>query len=108
EPEGTLLVAGGEPGASGHVVRMRPDGAVLVERRVAGDVVEAIAAPPGAGVPVAGLADGRVVALDKETLRVTRTLWRHRAPCRAVAFDRSGRALASGGADGDVWLRRGP
>jgi cytochrome c len=101
-----LVVAGGEPARSGAVAVLTPGGGVHAVRRVADDVVYAVAIAPDGGSIAAGCADGRVLLLAGKDLRAERVAHRHTAPCRAIAFSPDGALLVSGGLDGTLLLNR--
>jgi len=99
-----LMVGGGEPARNGKVALLTPEGAVLVQARIADDLVYAVAMSPTAALAMAGCADGRLVRLALPELSATATSWRHDGPVVAVIFSADGAWLASAGYDGKISL----
>lgn len=99
-----LVVAGGTPARSGDVALLAHTG-VLAHRKVADDLLYAVAVAPDTGRIAAAGADGRVHLLVGPQLERERTFADHTAPCRAVAFAAGGTLLVSAGLDGVVVVR---
>ncbi|MCA8955425.1 MAG: hypothetical protein KDC87_05090 [Planctomycetes bacterium] len=101
-----LLVGGGVPAERGDIALFDRAGRNLAHRRIADDLVYAVALDPPRNRAAAGCADGSVLLLELPSLAVRQRLTRHTAPCRALAFSIDGKTLASGGRDGLVILHR--
>lgn len=99
-----LLAGGGDPAESGNVALYSRGGRQLVERKVADDLVYALAIHPDGTSATIGCADGSVRVLALPTLQVVADKTRHTAPCRIVRYSPDGKFLASGGLDGLVYL----
>ncbi|MGB0582284.1 MAG: WD40 repeat domain-containing protein [Limisphaerales bacterium] len=97
-----LVLVGGDPGVSGMVIVLHPKSGRIRSLRVADDLVYDVAVH--SGVAALGCADGRVLTVDVARLNEPTTKYRHTAAVRAVAFNKSGSHLASGGLDSLVML----
>ena len=102
--ERALLVAGGSPGASGEIALVRP-GNIVKRITVSRDLVYDVDVAPDGLTAALACADGRVLRVDLPMLNNARELHAHTAACRAVAFSPDGTSLASGGLDGNLFVR---
>ncbi|HEX6812692.1 MAG TPA: hypothetical protein VF384_13780 [Planctomycetota bacterium] len=104
EQQGLLLVGGGTPAQSGELALLDLDGRVIARRRLADDLVYAVAIGPEAERAAAACADGTVHVLRVPGLEAEATSWRHGGPAVAVMFSPDGALLASAGHDGVILL----
>lgn len=100
---GQLLVGGGVPARTGNVALLSARGEVIAQRRIADDLVYAVAVAADGRTAAGGCADGAVRVFALPGLDDLRTHRAHTAACRAVLFA-DGARIVSAGLDASVIL----